>query len=95
MNESTKAPSFKRTELSDNLRVINSRRSGVLLFVHVDDLDAIIIAAILAHTVSKLHLMALGAFNDPRSAQLPVRAAAVFACLGNFPLRNSHCYTSS
>ena len=68
-----------------------SRQSGVLLFVLIDDdLDAVIITAILAHTMSQLHLMALRTFNDSRQSQLPVGAAAVLASLGYFPLRNSH-----
>jgi hypothetical protein len=59
----------------------SSRQSGVLFFVLIDDLDAVIITAILAHAMSQLHLMTLGAFNDPRQGQLPVGAAAVLASL--------------
>ena len=68
-----------------------SRQSGVLLFVLIDDdLDAVIITAILANAMGQLHLSALGTLADSRQCQLPVGAAAVFASLRNFPLRNSH-----
>ncbi len=68
----------------------SSRQSGVLFFVLFDDLDAVIITAILAHAMGQFHLMAVGALNDARQCQLPVGAAAVLASLGYFPLRNSH-----
>ena len=69
----------------------SSRQSGVLLFVLIDDdLDAVIISAILAHAMGQFHLSALGTFADSRHCQLPVGTAAVFAGLGDFPLRKSH-----
>ena len=46
---------------------ISSRQSGVLLLVFADNnLDAVIIAAVLAHAMSQFHLMTLRAFNDSR-----------------------------
>ena len=68
----------------------SSRQSGVLLLFLIDDLDAVIITAIFAHAMGQFHLMALRALNDRRHLQLPVGAAAVFASLRNFPLRNCH-----
>ena len=68
-----------------------SRQSGVLLFVLIDDdLDAVIITAILAHAMRQFHLTALGALADTRQCELPVGAAAVLASLRDFPLRKSH-----
>ena len=69
--------------------------SGVLLLIVLDDLDALVVAAVLSHAVSQLHLMALGALDDAGQGQLPVGLAAVLASLRNFSLRKSHIHTSS
>ena len=68
---------------------------GVLFLVDCNDLHALVETAVLAHAVSQLHLMALGALNDAGHGELPVRTTAVLASLRDFSLRKSHGYTSS
>lgn len=58
---------------------------GVLFLVDRNDLHALVETAVLAHAVSQLHLMALGALNDAGHGELPVRTTAVLASLRDFP----------
>jgi hypothetical protein len=66
-----------------------------LVFFHLDDLLAVIIAAMLADPVGHLHLVALGAFHDAGKGQFPIGPAAVLARFGSSILGKSHDYTSS
>ena len=63
----------------------------------LDDLDlaAIVVTALLAHSVRQVQRTAFGACNETGDRQLPVRAAALVAsCFGYFSLRYCHCDTS-
>ena len=58
---------------------------------HVDDLLTVIVTAVLADTVSELHLLAARALDDTGRGQLPIRTAHAAARLRDFSLRTSHC----
>ena len=59
---------------------------GILLLGLIDDLNAVVIAAVLANAVSQLLFVALGALNDAGQLELPVGTARTTAGLGHFPL---------
>ena len=59
------------------------------------DLTAVVVTALLAHSVRQVQRTAFGACNETGDRQLPVRAAALVAsCFGYFSLRYCHCDTS-
>ena len=59
------------------------------------DLAAIVVTALLAHSVRQVQRTAFGASNETGSLQLPNGAAALVAsCFGYFSLRYCHCDTS-
>ena len=74
---------------------LQGRFSDFRLFFCFDDLFAVIVTAFRAHTVRHLQFVALGAFNQVRSSQFPVRATGITTCFGHFSLRYCHfTYTS-
>lgn len=59
------------------------------------DLAAVVVTALLAHSVRQVQRTAFGASNETGSLQLPNGAAALVAsCFGYFSLRYCHCDTS-
>ena len=63
----------------------------------LDDLDftAVVVTALLAHSVRQVQRTAFGACDESGGSQLPVRAAALVAsCFGYFSLRYCHLDTS-
>ena len=68
---------------------------GILLLGLIDDLNAVVIAAVLANAMGQLLFVALGALDDARQAELPVGTTGTTAGLGYFTLGYSHGYTSS
>ena len=59
------------------------------------DLAAVVVTALLAHSVRQVQRTAFGACNETGDRQLPVRAAALVAsCFGYFSLRYCHYDTS-
>ena len=59
-----------------------------------NDLNAVVIAAVIANAVRQHLLMALGAIHDRGQGQFPVGAAAALAGLRNFTFGESNDYTS-
>ena len=67
----------------------------LVLLIHVDDLFAIIVPALLANRVGELQLVALGALHQGGGRQIVVRGTTgISPCLGRFSLRYCHDYTS-
>ena len=57
----------------------------------LNDLLAVVVAALLAHAMVQLHLAAAGALGDTRHGQLPMSATTrVSPCLGDFSFRSGH-----
>ena len=74
-----------------------SMRKSLLRDNGLDDLDlaAIVVTALLAHSVRQVQRTAFRACDETGNRQLPVRAAALVAsCFGYFSLRYCHCDTS-
>ena len=67
----------------------------LLLLGHVDDLNAVVISAMLAHAVGQLLFVTLRALDDAGQAELPICAALAATGLGYFSLGKSQGYTSS
>lgn len=66
------------------------RRLRILLLLgHVDDLNAVVISAMLAHAVGQLLFVALRALDDAGQAELPICAALTATGLGYFSLGKS------
>lgn len=61
----------------------------LLLLGHVDDLNAVVISAMLAHAVGQLLFVTLRALDDAGQAELPICAALAATGLGYFSLGKS------
>ena len=76
-------------------RIAKNTNLRILLLGHIDDLNAVVITAVLANAVGQLLFVALGALDDAGQLQLPVSATLTATGLGHFSLGKSHGYTSS
>lgn len=69
---------------------IQAERKKLCFFVHLDNLLAVIVAAMLADPVCQFLCVALGAFYDSGDAELPVSPALITPCFRCFSLRYCH-----
>lgn len=76
-------------------RIAKNAFLRILLLGHIDDLNAVVITAVLANAVGQLLFVALGALDDAGQAELPVGTTRTTTSLGYFSLWDSHGYTSS